>query len=88
MELGGVGKLVDQADEGAAALLVLLFVVEGVDEVLELCATELASADAKDEAYGVHEVRLAGAIGTDNGGEVVEGTDGLEALVGLEILEL
>lgn len=80
--------MVDEADEGSAAFLLLLAVVEGVDEVLELRAAELASADAEDEADGVHEIGLAGAVGADDGGEVVEGTDHLEALVGLEILYL
>ena len=80
--------MVDEADESSAAFLLLLAVVEGVDEVLELRATELAGADAEDEADGVHEVGLAGAVGAKDGGEVVEGTDHLEALVGLEILHL
>ena len=88
MELGGVSELVDQANRGAAAFLLFLLVVEGVDEVFELSAAELAGANAEDEAYGIHEVGFAGAIGADNGGEVVKRTDGLEALVGLEILEL
>lgn len=80
--------MVDEADEGAASLLFLVAVVEGVDEVFELRAAEVACADTEDEADCVHEVGLAGAVGTDDGGEVVERTDGLEALVGLEILHL
>lgn len=86
--LSGVGEVVDKADEGSATLLVFLAVVEGIDEVLELRTAELAGADAEDEADGVHEVGLTGAVGADDGGEVVEGADHLEALVGLEILHL
>lgn len=48
----------------------------------------MARADSQDEADGVHEVGLTGAIGADDGGEVVEGADHLVALVGLEVLEL
>lgn len=48
----------------------------------------MSGADAEDEADGVHEVGLPGAIGADDGGEVVEGADGLKPLVGLEVLEL
>jgi len=87
-DLSGVGEVVDEADEGSATLLVLLTVVEGVDEVLELRAAEMAGADAEDEANGVHEVGLSSAVGADDGSEVVEWTDHLEALVGLEILHL
>lgn len=87
-DLSGVGKVVDEADEGSATLLVLLTVVEGVDEVLELRTAELAGADAEDEADGVHEVGLTSAVGADDGSEVVEGADHLEALVGLEIVHL
>ena len=81
-----IGELVDEADEGSAALLLLVLVVEGVDEVPELGAAEVAGADAKDEADGVHEVRFAGAVGADDGGEVEEGADYLVALVRLEVL--
>lgn len=48
----------------------------------------MGGADAEDEADGVHEIGLTGAVGADDGREVVEGADGLEALVGLEVLEL
>lgn len=48
----------------------------------------MGGADAEDEADGVHEVGLARSVGADDGGEVVEGADGLKPLVGLEVLEL
>lgn len=85
---GAGAETVDETDKGLATLLLLLLVVEGVDEVLELGAAEVAGADAEDEANGVHEVGLAGAVGADDGGEVEEGADGLVALVGLEVLQL
>lgn len=84
----GAAETVYETDKGLATLLLLLLVVEGVDEVLELGAAEVAGADAEDEANGVHEVGLAGAVGPDDGGEVEEGADGLVALVGLEVLQL
>lgn len=88
MELGAVGEEVDKADKGPAAPLLLLPVVVGVDKVLELGPTELAGADSENETDGVHEVGLAGAVGADYRREVVEGPNGLEALVGLKVLEL
>lgn len=88
LDLSVVGELVDKANVGPASLLLLLPVVEGVDEVLELRASELAGPNAKHEADGVHEVGLAGAVGADDGGEVVEGTDDLVPLVRLEVLHL
>ena len=58
------------------------------DEVLHLLRTEVAGLHAQDEGDGVHEVGLAGAVGTDDAGEVMEGPDPLQAGVGLEVLEL
>ena len=58
------------------------------DEVLHLLRTEVAGLHAQDEGNGVHEVGLAGAVGTDDAGEVMEGPDPLQAGVGLEVLEL
>lgn len=88
LDLGAIGELVHEANEGPTSLLLLLPIVERVDEILELRATELAGTDAEDEAYGVHEVRFSGAVGANDGGEVGEGTDHLEAFVRLEILHL
>ena len=58
------------------------------DKVLHLLRTEVAGLHAQDEGDGVHEVGLAGSVGTDDAGEVMEGPDPLQAGVGLEVLEL
>jgi hypothetical protein len=58
-----------------------------VEQLLE-GAAQLLRAHAQHEADGVHEVGLARAVGPDDGGEVLEGTDVLVALVGLEVLHL
>lgn len=57
-------------------------------QVLHLLRTEVARLDAEDEGDGIHEVGLAGAIGSDDAGEVMERTDPLQAGVRLEVLEL
>lgn len=88
LKLRAAAELVNQANEGPPTLLLLLLVVESVDQVLQLSPTELARPYAEDEANCIHEVGLSGTIGANNRREVVEGTDGLEALVGLEVLEL
>lgn len=75
-------------DGGPPPLLLLVAVVVCVDEVLKLRAPEVRRPDAEDEADGIHEVRLAGAVGADDGCEVVEGPNGLVALVRLEVVEL
>lgn len=84
----GAWEVVDEAYGGPATLGLLVAVVEGVDEVLELGATEVCGADAEHKTDGVHEIGLAGAIGTDDGREVEEGADGLRSLVRLKILHL
>ena len=89
LELGaGAGEVVDEADGGPAAPFLLVAVVEGVDEVLELGATEVCGPDAEHKADGVHEVGLASTVGTDDGREIEEGADCLSPLVRLEILHL
>lgn len=84
----GGGEVVDEADGGSAALGLLIAVVEGVDEVLELGASEVGGSNAEHKAYGIHEVGLAGAIGTNDGREVEEGPDCLRPLIRLEVLHL
>ena len=57
-----------------------------VDQILQLVGAQLSGADAEDEGDGVHTVRLAGAIGTDDGGEVRVGEEQRVApTVGLEV---
>lgn len=51
--------------------------LNAVDEVLEVARAERLRLDAEHKGHGVHQVRLAGAIGTDNGGEVLEGANDL-----------
>jgi hypothetical protein len=58
------------------------------DQVLHLLRPEVARLHAEDEGDGVHEVGLAGPVGPDHAGEVVERPDPLQAGVGLEVLEL
>lgn len=84
----GAGEVVDEVDGGPTTLGLLVAVVEGVDEVLELGATEVCGADAEHKTDGVHKIGLAGAIGTDDGREVEEGTNSLLSLVRLEIFHL
>lgn len=88
LELQPVSKLVNQADKGPSASLLLLLVVVSVDQILQLGPTELSRPYAEHEADSVHEVGFPGAIGANYRREVIEGTDCLKALVGLEVLEL
>ena len=81
MELLLVGWVVDEANRCPAAFSLLVAVVEGVDGILELRAAEVGGPYAQHEADGVHQVRLAGAIGPDDGREAGEGPYRLRALV-------
>lgn len=53
-----------------------------VDEVPESLGTQVGRRDAEDERDGVHEVGLARPVGADDGGEGLEGPDGLMASPG------
>lgn len=64
-----------------------LTIIESVDEIFQLSATELVGANAEDEADGIHEVGFSGAVGADDGGEIVERADLLESFVGFEVGE-
>lgn len=88
LKLRPICQLVNQANICPAALLVLLLVVEGIDQVLQLGPTEVARPYAEHEAYSVHEVGFTGSVGPNDRREVIEGADCLEALVGLEVLKL
>lgn len=45
-----------------------------IHEVLERCRAERGGSNAEDKGDGVHQVRLACSIGTDDGGKGAEGT--------------
>lgn len=61
--------------------------MESVDEIFQLSTTELIGANAEDEADSIHEIGFSGAVGADDGGEVVERANLLESFVGFEVGE-
>ena len=56
-----------------------------IPQVLQLTASQLRTLNTKDERYGVHEIRLAGAIRANDGGKVIERSNCLVPTVGLDI---
>ncbi|KAL6984061.1 hypothetical protein U1Q18_017436 [Sarracenia purpurea var. burkii] len=84
---GPVAQLVHEPHEGAPSPLLIISVVEGIDQILQLGAPELPGSNAQNEADGVLEVELGCAIRADDDCEVEEGANGLGALIGLEVLE-
>jgi hypothetical protein len=56
-----------------------------INKVFQLAAAKLRALDAQDERDGVHEVRLARAIGTDDRRKVAEGPNDLVTTIRFEV---
>lgn len=55
---------------------------------LAQAASQVRCAHTQDEAYGIHDIALATAIRTDDGGEVMKRSDDGDAAIRFEILDL